>query len=68
MRNQDRMPPPYVLGVNTSGSLTAAGLALGNSSLDSGSTVCIKTNGGIVVSMPAPNASAVEPTEEEEEE
>ena len=67
MRNQDRFPSPYVLGVNTSGVLTAAGLTVGQSDLDSGSTVIIKTNGGTVVSMPAPTANVADLADGEDE-
>lgn len=64
MRNQDRFPPAFVLGMGQNGVLSAAGIIVGHTDLDDGSAVCVKTNGGVVVSMPAPNALIGEPEDD----
>lgn len=62
MRNQDRLSAPYVLGSCTSGVVSAAGLIVGMAQdTDDGAVVTIKTNGGVVVTIPAYTAQTAEP-------
>lgn len=52
MRNQDRLPTPYLLGNAENNSLAVAGIPLGTTnSTENGSAVIIKTNGGVLVTL-----------------
>ena len=52
MRNQDRLPTPYLLGNSENNSLAVAGIPLGQTnSTQDGSAVIIKTNGGVLVAL-----------------
>ena len=64
MRNYQRISAPYALGVATSGSISVAGLVVGDAptaAMDDQTIVAIKTNGGTLVAMPAPYATASAP-------
>ena len=65
MRNQDLIPPPYVLANNTNGNISIAGIPLGTNiaDTDQDSTIVIKTNGGTIITMPAYNAETSKPDE-----
>lgn len=52
MRNQDRLPTPYLLGNSENNSLAVAGIPLGTAlNTENGSAVIIKTNGGVLVAL-----------------
>lgn len=52
MRNQDRLPTPYLLGNADNNNLAVAGIPLGQTnSTENGSAVIIKTNGGVLVTL-----------------
>lgn len=54
MKNHERTPAPYLMGTCNNGSVSLAGLNIGTSYM-SGSVVCVKTNGGSLVVLQAPN-------------
>lgn len=65
MRNQDRIPVPYALANATNGSISIAGIPLGNTTdTEEGSTVVIRTNGGLLVTMPAYNVQTSQPPQQ----
>lgn len=62
MRNQDRISTPYILGYCASGAVTVAGLNVGAAAdTDDGAVIALKTNGGVVVTIPAYTAQTAEP-------
>ena len=61
MKNHERFPTPYLLGHCANGTIYAAGLEIGKSNLNSGSVVCIKTNGGALITLEAPTATTNNP-------
>lgn len=62
MRNQDRLSTPYVLGACASGVVSVAGLALGaTDDTPDGAVIALKTNGGVIVTIPAYDAQTAEP-------
>ena len=68
MRNYQRISAPYALGVATSGSVSVAGLVVGDAptaAMDDQTIVAIKTNGGTLVAMPAPYATASAPPQQQ---
>ena len=64
MRNQDRIPVPYTLANSTNGNISIAGIPLGQTTdTEEGSTVVIRTNGGLLITMPAYNVETSPPAQ-----
>ena len=56
MKNKDRWPAPYMLASRSNGTISVSGLTVGQAPGADGPVVCVKTNGGAIVVLAAPNA------------
>ena len=57
MKNKDRWPSPYMLASRSNGLINVSGLTIGQSQGTDGAVVCVKTNGGAIMILSAPNAT-----------